>query len=154
MSNLCHITITARGTGAAVSKLQKALPGLNPTRTRDQRHAANGFTPVCFNNFVPVPYLILTGEAGTLRDWLADKWGCGHSVGIEDATAVRQDLDTLVIKFSTRWIPPMGVIEAMSLQHPEVTLECSCRVDSTGDVSRSFLQAGTRREGQRHHASR
>lgn len=153
MSNLCYTTLTIRGAEAALSKFQQALPGLNPPKTRCQEHFANGFTQVCFNNFVPVPESLLAGHASELRAWLVGEWGCGHSAGTGQAKFARRAPDLLVVEITTRWTPPTGVVEAMSHKHPALTFEFACRADSTGHVSTSFVVAGSRREGMKLNGS-
>jgi hypothetical protein len=154
MSNLCYTTLTLRGSEAALSKLQQALPGLNPPRTRCQEHFTNGFTQVCFHNFVPVPESLLAGDASELRAWLVAEWGCGHAAGTGQAKFQRRGPDLLIVEIITRWMPPSGVIEAMSQKHPAVTFEFACKADSTGHVSISVMVAGSRREGPKVNGSR
>ena len=148
MANEVNNTLVTRGSGPLITELQNNAQ-YNPSNKEEiesMGHANNNL--FCFACLHPVPASFLEEERSYFKStkelpreitrtetWKFEHWGTDRDV-INVAEKLNEP-DQWVIRFTSRWVPPLEAIQKISGDFPGLTFELgywSCDSDFQGDA--------------------
>lgn len=125
MPNWCENQLTIIGGSTLLRKFNKQFKSGQDLNWETKERS--GPKVYSFETFIPIPQeIIQQGFHKAGYDWCIANWSTKWDInGVsQEAPFIKgKDLGSLYYLFDTAWGPPLKVVEAMSLQYPDLTFK-------------------------------